>query len=36
VGKSKSKRVTRKVTVPFKDPMASGSGSGTQVSDSEG
>jgi hypothetical protein len=36
VGKSKGKRVTRKVTVLSKDPMVSGSGSGTQVSDSEG
>src|SRR5579862_213538 len=36
VGKSKGKRVTRKVTAPSKDPMVSGSGSGTQVSDSEG
>jgi hypothetical protein len=35
-GKSKGKRVTRKVTVLSKDPMVSGSGSGTQVSDSEG
>jgi hypothetical protein len=35
-GKSKSKRVTKKVTVLSKDPMVSGSGSGTQVSDSEG
>jgi hypothetical protein len=35
-GKSKGKRVTRKVTVLSKDLMVSGSGSGTQVSDSEG
>jgi hypothetical protein len=34
--KSKGKRVTRKVTVLFKDLMASGSRSGTQVSDLEG
>ena len=34
--KSKGKRVTRKVTVLSKDPIVSGSGSGTQVSDSEG
>ena len=34
-GKSKSKKVTRKVTMLSKDPMVSGSGSGTQVSDSE-
>ena len=36
VGKSKGKRVTKKVTAPSKDPMVSGSGSGTQVLDSEG
>ena len=36
VGKSKGKRVARKVTAPFKDSMASGSKSGAQVSDSEG
>jgi hypothetical protein len=35
-GKSKGKKVTRKITVLSKDPMVSGSGSGTQVSDSEG
>ena len=35
-GESKGKKVTRKVIVPSKDPIASGSGSGAQVSDSEG
>jgi hypothetical protein len=36
VGKSKGKRVIRKVTVLSKDPMVSGSRSGIQISDSEG